>query len=157
VEALVVDVENEFRFISKEIDALKRKKEKLRAERDPENIDSHIKAIALTLHSIYTGYEKILEMIIKGIDGDVPTALDYHTALLKRASYPIPDVRPGIISEETFSSLNMLRAYRHKLRRIYTYLIAPEKVVRLTEIALKSSDLFYKDWEGLKKFLLEKI
>jgi hypothetical protein len=77
--------------------------------------------------------------------------------LLKRASYPIPDVRPGIISEETYSSLNILRAYRHKLRRIYTYLIAPEKVVRLTETALKSFDLFYKDWEGLKKFLLERI
>jgi hypothetical protein len=81
MEALIVDIENELRFISKEIDALKRKKEKLHAERDPENIDSHIKAIALTLHSIYTGYEKILEMIIKGIDGDVPTALDYHTAV----------------------------------------------------------------------------
>lgn len=157
MEALIVDVENEIRFISKEIDALKRKKEKLRAERDPENIDSHIKAIALTLHSIYTGYEKILEMIIKGIDGDVPTALDYHTALLKRASYSIPHVRPEIISEETFSSLNILRAYRHKLRRIYTYLISPEKVVRLTETALKSFDLFYKDWEGLKKRLLERI
>jgi len=75
MEALIVDIENELRFISKEIDALKRKKEKLHAERDSENIDSHIKAIALTLHSIYTGYEKMLEMIIKGIDGDVPTAL----------------------------------------------------------------------------------
>lgn len=78
MEALIFDIENELRFISKEIDALKRKKD-------------------------------------------------------------------------------ILRAYRHKLRRIYTYLIAPEKVVRLTETALKSFDLFYKDWEGLKKCLLERI
>lgn len=60
MEALIVDVENELKFISKEIDTLKRKRERIENEKDAENIDSHIKAIALTLHSIYTGYEKIL-------------------------------------------------------------------------------------------------
>jgi len=60
VEALIVDVENELKFISKEIDTLKRKRGRIENEKDAENIDSHIKAIALTLHSIYTGYEKIL-------------------------------------------------------------------------------------------------
>lgn len=60
MEALIVDVENELKFISKEIDTLKRKRGRIENEKDAENIDSHIKAIALTLHSIYTGYEKIL-------------------------------------------------------------------------------------------------
>lgn len=156
MEALLVDVENELRFISKEIDILKRKKEKINGEKDPENLDSHIKAIALTLHSIYTGYEKILEIIIKGIDGDVPTAVDYHTALLKRASYSIPNVRPEIISEETFSLLNVLRGYRHRLRRIYTYFISPEKILRLTDTAIKSFELFNRDWERLKNYLMKK-
>lgn len=156
MEALLVDVENELRFISKEIDILKRKKERINGEKDPENLDSHIKAIALTLHSIYTGYEKILEIIIKGIDGDVPTAVDYHTALLKRASYSIPNVRPEIISEETFSLLNVLRGYRHRLRRIYTYLISPEKILRLTDTAIKSFELFNRDWERLKNYFLMK-
>jgi len=91
VEALIVDVESELKFISREIETLKRKRERLKDERDTENIDSHIKAIALTLHSIYTGYEKIVEILIKGIDGDLPTAIDYHTALLKRATYEIPE------------------------------------------------------------------
>ena len=155
MEALIVDVENELKFISKEIDTLKRKRERIENEKDAENIDSHIKAIALTLHSIYTEYEKILEILIKGINGDIPTALDYHTALLKRATYTIPDVRPEIISEETYNLLNMLRAYRHKLRRIYTYLISPNKIIQLTETAIKSFDLFDKDWNNLKKYLLK--
>lgn len=157
MEALIIDVENEIKFISKEIDALKRKKKKLKNETDPENIDSHIKAIALTLHSIFTGYEKILEILIKGIDGDLPTAIDFHTALLKRATYKIPDVRPPIISEETFTQLNMLRAYRHKLRRIYTYLISADKVVNLTDTAINSLRLFINDWGIFKKYLLRKI
>jgi hypothetical protein len=153
VEALIADVENELKFVAREIEILKRKKERLKSERDPENIDSHNKAVALTLHSVYTGYEKILEMLVKGIDGDVPTAIDYHTALLKRATYEIPDARPKIISEETFNLLNMLRAYRHKLRRIYTYLIFPAKILHLSDVAAKSFDLFSRDWEIFKKHM----
>jgi hypothetical protein len=154
VEALIVDVENEIKFIYREIEILKRKKERIETEKDPENLDSHVKAIALTLHSIYTGYEKILEMLVKGIDGDIPTATDYHTALLKRATYTIPNVRPEIISEETFNLLNALRAYRHKLRRIYTYFISPTKIIHLTDVAIKSFDMFKGDWGMLKKHLL---
>jgi Ni,Fe-hydrogenase III large subunit len=154
VEALIVDVENELKFISREIEILKRKKERVETEREPENLDSHVKAIGLTLHSIYTGYEKILEMLIKGIDGDAPTATDYRSALLKRATYTIPGVRPEIISEETFHLLNALRAYRHKLRRIYTYLVSSSKIMNLTDIALKSFDKFNEDWDALKRYLL---
>lgn len=153
MEPLIVDIENELKFIAREIEILKRKKERIKNERDPENIDSHNKAIALTLHSIYTGYEKILEMLVKGIDGDVPTAIDYHTALLKRATYEIPDLRPKIISEETFNFLNMLRAYRHRLRRIYTYLISPNKVFQLSDVPIKSFDLLKRDWEVFKRHM----
>ena len=153
MEALIADVENELKFISGEIETLKRKKERIRSEKDPENIDSHNKAIALTLHSIYTGYEKILEILVKGIDGDVPTATDYHTALLKRATYEISNVRPPILSEETFDLFNILRAYRHRLRRIYTYLISPNKVMELSDVAVKSFAFFVRDWEAFKKHM----
>ena len=60
MEALIIDVENELGFISREINTLKGKKAKVQTETDPDNLDSHMKAIALTLHSVYTGYEKIL-------------------------------------------------------------------------------------------------
>ncbi len=156
MEPLIVDVENEIRFIEKEIEVLKRKRVRLENEKDPENIDSHVKAIALTLHSIYTGHEKIMEILVKGIDGDLPTAIDYHTALLKRATYEIPGVRPKIITDETFNYLNLLRAYRHKLRRIYAFLIAPERVIELAETAVKSLALFKKDWEAFKSYLSQK-
>lgn len=154
MEPLIVDIENELKFISREVEILKRKRKRAEEDKDPENIDSHIKAIALTLHSIYSGYEKIIEMLVKGLDGDIPTAKEYHTALLKRATYEIPDVRPAIISEDTYHLLNTLRAYRHKLRRIYTYLISPKKVIQLSESAVKSFELFERDWAILKGFLL---
>lgn len=156
MEPLIVDVENEMNFISREVEILKRKRHRIEVEKDLENIDSHLKAIALTMHSIYSGYEKIIEMLVKGLDGDVPTAIEYHSALLKRATYEVPDVRPPIISEETFLLLNALRAYRHKLRRIYTYLISPKKVLDLTEGAIRTFDLFERDWGIFKEFILRK-
>lgn len=156
MEALIIDVENEIKFIAGEIEVVKRKRLRLSKERDAENIDSHIKAIALTLHSIYTGYEKVLEILIKGMDGDLPTAVDYHTALLKRANYEIPEVRPGIISDKTFNLLNILRAYRHKLRKTYTYLISPDKVLDIVETAINSLELFNRDWEIFRGYLLKK-
>ena len=154
MEPLIVDVENELKFISREVEVLKRKKQRIAEEKDIENIDSHIKAIALTVHSIYSGYEKIIEMLVKGLDGDVPTAVEYHSALLKRATYEVPDIRPPIISEETFILLNALRAYRHKLRRIYTYLISHKKVLNITEDAIRSFELFERDWGIFKGFIL---
>lgn len=156
MEPLIVDVENEIKFISIEIETLKRKKQRIQEEKDPENIDSHIKAIALTIHSIYSGYEKIIEMLIKGLDGDLPAAIEYHSALLKRATYEVPDIRPAIISEETFIILNALRAYRHKLRRIYTYLISHKKILNMTEDTIRSFNLFEKDWGVFKEFILKK-
>jgi hypothetical protein len=50
----------------------------------------------------------------------------------------------------------MLRAYRHRLRRIYTYLISPNRVLQLSDVAIKSFDLMSKDWEIFKKHMGEK-
>lgn len=42
----------------KETESIRRKLSRLKKEKDPENIDSHIKSIAGSLHCIYSGYEK---------------------------------------------------------------------------------------------------
>ena len=49
MEALIIDVENELKFIFKEIEVIKKKKQRAENDKDAENVDSHIKAIALTL------------------------------------------------------------------------------------------------------------
>jgi len=55
MEALIVDIDADLEIIRKESDSIKRKLIRLKTEKDHENIDSHIKAIAGSLHSIYTG------------------------------------------------------------------------------------------------------
>lgn len=142
MEAIATDIKNELKRVGIEVDAVKRKLDRLKSEKDPENRDSHVTAVASILQSIYNGYEKILEMLIKAIDGELPAARDYHTALLKRASTPIPEIRPSIITEKTFNILDNIRRYRHVFRRIYHYQLKADRIIEVAELCIKSYDVF---------------
>jgi hypothetical protein len=153
MEALISDIEADMTLLKKEIESIKRKLSRLKKEKDPENIDSHIKAIAGSLHSIYSGYENVIERLVRAIDGDIPVGKDYHLMLLKRALNPIKDVRPSIISIGTFRLLDELRTYRHKFRNIYLYLLSAERIIELAQTGLSSFYHFEKDWNLFKGFL----
>lgn len=153
MEALIVDIDADLEIIRKEVDSIKRKLIRLKTEKDPENIDSHIKAIAGSLHSIYTGYESIIERIVRALDGETPLGKDYHLKLLRRAITEIPHCRPSIITRETFIILDELRTYRHKFRHIYIYMISPSRIIELAEQGIKSFESFNRDIEKFKEFL----
>jgi hypothetical protein len=156
MEALIADIDADISLINKEIESIKRKLLRLKKEKDPENIDSHVKAVAGSLHSIYSGYENIIERIVRSIDGDIPSGKDYHLMLLKRALNTIKDVRPSIISTETFRLLDELRTYRHKFRNIYLYLLSTKRITELAHTGLDSFQHFQKDINAFKKFLISK-
>lgn len=153
MEALIADIYADLEIIKKEVDSIKRKLERLKKEKDPENIDSHIKAIAGSLHSIYTGYESILERIIRAIDGETPLGKDYNLKILRRAITELPNIRPSIISRNTFIILDELRTYRHKFRHIYLYMISPSRIIELANQAIKLHDFFILDIEKFIEFL----
>ena len=156
MEALIADIDADMSLLKKETESIKRKLLRLKKEKDPENIDSHIKAIAGSLHSIYSGYENIIERMVRAIDGDIPSGKDYHLMLLKRALNPIEGVRPYIISIETFRLLDELRTYRHKFRNIYLYLLSSKRITELAHTGLDSFQHFEKDINAFKKFLISK-
>jgi 3'-phosphoadenosine 5'-phosphosulfate sulfotransferase (PAPS reductase)/FAD synthetase len=157
MEALIADINADMNLLKKEIGSIQRKLSRLQKEKDPENIDSHIKAIAGSLHSIYSGYENIIERIVRAVDGDIPSGKDYHLVLLKRALNAIKDVRPSIISIETFRLLEELRTYRHKFRNIYLYLLSAKRIKELANTGIDSFKLFEQDINGFLKFLSSKV
>jgi hypothetical protein len=156
MEALIADMDADMKFLKKEVESIRRKLSRLKTEQDRENIDSHNKAVAASLHSLYSGYENVIERIIRGIDGDAPGGRQYHVVLLKRAMNTIEGVRPAIISPETFRLLDELRTYRHKFRNIYLYLLATERIMELAQTGIKSFDIFERDINAFKSFLLSK-
>jgi hypothetical protein len=71
-----------------------------------------INAIALNLHSFYTGIERIFEMIARNIDYRQPSGNAWHGELLQQMSIAIEEVRPAVISEETWGRLDEFRRFR---------------------------------------------
>lgn len=135
--AIFLDVQNEILEITREFEVMQRKIRRLDSAENVEDKDSHIRAIAGCIHGIYGGMEKILKDLINYIDGVLPTGDDWHIQLLRRAKYPNEGVRPAIISEATFLSLDNLRGFRHVFRGRYHTNLIPALIIERAEETLK--------------------
>ena len=88
-----------------------------------------INSIALNLHGVYTGIERIFDVIAKKIDQRFPTGDKWHRDLLEQMSVDIPKVRKAVITEETRVILDELRRFRHLVRSAYSCQLDEEKVL----------------------------
>ena len=88
-----------------------------------------VNSIALNLHGIYTGIERIFEIIAKEIDCRLPTGDKWHRDLLDQMAVNIPNVRKAVIREETRLLLDELRRFRHVVRSAYSFQLDKEKVL----------------------------
>lgn len=88
-----------------------------------------VNSIALNLHGIYTGIERIFEVIAKKIDQRFPTGDKWHRDLLEQMSVNIPNVRKAVITEKTRLILDELRRFRHVVRSAYSFQLDEEKVL----------------------------
>ena len=91
-------------------------------------------AIALNLHSFYTGAERIFEQIAKESDGYLPTGANWHENLLKQMERKLTGIREAIISQETRRQLDEYRRFRHVARSNYAHKLYPERVLMLAQL-----------------------
>jgi hypothetical protein len=143
--AIFLDVHNEVQEMARECEVMKRKLERFHRAADSEDKDSHLRAIAGCIHGIYTGIEKTLKGIIKYFDGELPVGDDWHIQLLLRARYPNESVRPAVISEETFHSLDSLRGFRHIFRGTYHTNLIPDLTIARADEMEKAFSRFSHD------------
>jgi hypothetical protein len=143
--AVFLDVQNEVREIDREFEVLQKKIERFESARDIEEKDSHLRAAAGCIHGVYGGMEKILRNLVRHFDGVLPSGDDWHIQLLRRAKYPNEGVRPAIISEQTFVSLNIIRAFRHIFRGAYHTNLIPELVMERVRETLRAYPGFISD------------
>jgi hypothetical protein len=76
--------------------------------------------------------ERILYLIAREIDGNVPTGSDWHKQLLNQMLVEIPTVRASVLSEKTYQELNEFRGFRHVVRSLYAYKLDVTRVLELT-------------------------
>lgn len=93
--------------------------------------DLYLDGVALNLHSLYSGLERIFGLVAEVIDGKKPIGKSCHRALLLQMADEVPGVRPAVISEGTFLKLDEHRAFRHVVRKAYTLNFDPGRISRL--------------------------
>lgn len=93
--------------------------------------DYYLDGVALNLHGFYSGLERIFELIAANVDGTKPAGQNWHQALLQQMTGEQPGVRPAVISETTFASLDEYRGFRHVVRNVYTYKFDSSKIQNL--------------------------
>lgn len=104
-----------------------------RAERSGD--DYYLDGVALNLHGLYSGLERIFEVIAINVDGRKPEGENWHQELLRQMAEEIMDIRPAVISESSYGLLNEYRGFRHVVRNIYTYHFDSAKMRKLVENA----------------------
>ena len=118
--------------------------------------DLYLDSVALNLHGFYAGVEKIFELIAVNIDQIKSTGEAWHQDLLKQMSMEIKRVRPPVISQQTGSSLDEYRGFRHVVRNIYAFNLSAAKMKPLVN---NLQDVFKQTKLEIQKFnyLLENI
>lgn len=95
--------------------------------------DYYLDSVALNLHGLYSGLERIFELIAAVIDNVVPSGDKWHHALLQQMTREVVDVRPAVISKTVYDHLNEYRRFRHVVRNVYTFNFDSGKIAKLVE------------------------
>jgi len=101
------------------------------------------------LHNLYSAFEDLFKMTAGFWENNVNIDGDFHVNLLKRMLVHIEQVRPALISEESYRFLNELRGFRHVFRHAYSFGLDDERVSFLLNRVLNKKELLLQD---LKKF-----
>jgi hypothetical protein len=100
-------------------------------QKTPQEQFAFVDSVALNLHSLYSGLERLFELIARQIDRDMPESGTWHRDLLEQMAQDIPDTRPAVLSRETASATDEFRRFRHLVRNVYALELAPGKMAVL--------------------------
>lgn len=115
---------------------------------DPFLVEDVFAALAMTLHDLYTGSERILLRPISNIDGGIPKSDEWHRELLRQATLAVPDLRGPIISEkDVYEFLSELRGLRHVIRNVYVHRLKRENLLKLGQLAVELYPRFKQEIE----------
>lgn len=84
----------------------------------PDNV-IRMESVAYQLHNFYNAVEDLLKLIATHFENNISDSARWHSALLQRMMQDVPDIRPSVLSLETFIALNGLRGFRHFFRHAY--------------------------------------
>jgi hypothetical protein len=108
---------------------------------------------AMRVQQFYTAIEDLLKQIAKSFENHIDQMSSFHKELLARMNTEVPQIRPAVISHQSFLFLDKLRAFRHFVRHAYDCEL-DEKELLLIQNKLRNEFQSVKaDLEKFKSFI----
>ncbi len=107
------------------------------------------------LHNLYSAFEDLFKLTAGFWENNVKIKGDFHVNLLKRMLIHIEQVRPALLSEESYRFLNELRGFRHVFRHAYSFGMDDERVSFLLNRVLKKKELIMQDLNKFRKTIAD--
>lgn len=111
-----------------------------------ENLESddviRLESIAYQIHNLYNTTEDLLKIVATYFENHIADTSRWHSLLLRRMSQEIPEIRPALISQETYNILDSLRGFRHFFRHAYNAAIEYNQLKSNLDKALNLSPVF---------------
>jgi len=123
------------------------------AQRDEHHRTFYLDSVAINLHGVYNGVERIFEWVAREIDESVPVGPNWHRDLLTQMTLVVEGLRPAVIQPGTAHSLEEYLRFRHLVRNLYTWNFEADKLADLiTRLPGTLTDL-ETDLERFGRFL----
>ncbi len=93
--------------------------------------DAFLNSVAFNLHSLYSGLERMFELIAIEMDGGALGGQHWHSEMLDQMTLDLPDVRPPVIDKSTAAQIDDYRRFRRLVRNIYATNLDPDRIEAL--------------------------
>ena len=107
------------------------------------------------LHNLYSAFEDLFKLTAGFWENNEKINGDFHINLLKRMLVHIEQVRPALISEESYRFLNELRGFRLVFRHAYSFGMDDERVSFLLHRVLEKKELLLQDMKNFRKTITD--
>lgn len=115
----------------------------------------YIDSAALSLHDIYTGLERIFQLIATTVDNTLPSGNTWHRDLLRQMNLEISNLRPKVLSDDVVNNLDEFLRFRHVVRNVYAFTFDPEQIERLVKLARPAFEQVQGELLDFTRFLQE--
>ena len=109
--------------------------------------------IAYHLHNLYNAFENIFQNIAAVFENDVADSERWHARLLEPMRLDIMPLRPAVIDDEAYDTLDELRRFRHLFRHAYAIDLDPQRLALVWHNALALKTIYREQLEAFVAFL----
>jgi len=108
---------------------------------------------ALKVQQFYTATEDLMKQIAKGFENHIQDLSAFHKELLIRLNTEVPQIRPQVLSTNSFLFLDKVRAFRHFIRHAYDCELLEKELTTIQNQFKSHFEVLEKDFMQFRLFV----